>query len=231
MNWLLIAVLGIIVIFTYIGHKEGFIKTIFSLFSLLLAIVITSSVSPHVSKMLQNNQVIKEFVSEHVSKTMETDKENDTISDQAEHIEGMPIPKSLKKALIENNNEEIYRGFAVDTFKDYVSNYLTCVVINAVSFLFTFIIVNIMLLILVNVLNIISRLPIINGLNKTAGLFVGMFRGLVVIWLLCIVLTVFHVTEKGQEIYALINQSRLLSSIYDNNLLLKTITNIAEILF
>lgn len=231
MNWLLIVVLGIIGIFTYTGHREGFIKTMFSLFSLLIALVITVSVSPYVSKALQNNDNIKEYLSNSIAKVMETEKKNDSVTDQAAHIESLSIPQSLKKSLTENNNQEIYKAMAVNTFNDYIANYLSCVVINSISFFITFLITTILLSILANALNIISKIPIINGLNKTAGLFVGVFRGLVIVWILCIVLTMFYGTKEGQLIYGMINQSRLLSSIYNNNLLLKAITDIAKVLF
>ena len=80
-------------------------------------------------------------------------------------------------------------------------------------------------------LDIISKLPLINGLNKTAGLFVGFIHGIVMVWVGCIILTALSSTKFGESLFILINESPILSSIYNNNLLLTFITNLGELLF
>ena len=129
------------------------------------------------------------------------------------------------------NNSEVYKALHVDTFKEYVSGYITTIVINAIAFIITYLIVTILLFAVCIALNIISKLPIINGLNKTAGLLVGLFEGLLVIWMLCIVLTAFSSTETAQKLFEMIKESQFLSCLYDNNLLIRFITNMAKVLF
>lgn len=231
MNWLVIVVFAILIYFGFRGKRKGFIRTVFTLFSLILALYLTSTFSPYVSKTLQNNERFYSYVSEAVSKIVKTPKKDGTVTEQAENIKELSLPKSLKNALIENNNGEVYKALAINSFKDYVNNYLTCVVINALSFIITFIFVNICLFLILNALDLISKLPIINGLNKSAGFIVGLLHGLVIIWVLCILLTCFGGTEWGADLYKLINESRFLTTVYDNNLLLRIITNMAKVLF
>ena len=57
MNWLLIIVLGIIIINAIIGRKVGLIKIIFSLFSFILALILTAWISPSINGILKNNEV------------------------------------------------------------------------------------------------------------------------------------------------------------------------------
>lgn len=231
MNWLWFVTLGIIVFFAYNGQREGFIKTVFKIFSLIISIALTVSLSPYVSKTLQNNEKLQKYVSGAVATTLNIGSDQKQVGEQTKAIEELDLPQSLKTALIENNNSEVYKALAINSFKDYVVNYITCIIINAMSFVITFIIINVILIVLFNALNIISKLPIINGLNKTAGLLVGVLHGLIVVWVLCIVLTAFNSTPWGQNIFAMITESKLLSNIYNNNLLLKVITNIAKVLF
>lgn len=231
MNWLLIVVLVILVFYAFKGKRDGFIKTVFTLFSLIFALFLTATFSPYISKALQNNEKVYTYVSGAVSKIVQVEKEDGTVTEQVEDIKGFSLPKALKNALIENNNGEVYKALAINSFKEYVNNYLTCVVINALSFILTLIIINMGLFLLSGTLGIISKLPLINGLNKSAGFIIGLVHGLVVIWVLCILLTCFGGTEWGGNIYKLISESSFLTIIYDNNLLLSVITNMAKVLF
>lgn len=231
MNWLVIAVLVVLIFFGFRGQREGFIRTVFSLFSLIIALFLTSTFSPYISKTLQNNEKVHTYISDAVAKIVKTPKKDGTVTEQVESIKELSLPKSLKNALIENNNGEVYKALAVNSFKEYVNNYLTCVVINALSFILAFIIVNICLSLILNALDLISKLPIINGLNKSAGFVIGLLHGLVIVWVLCILLTCFGGTEWGKHIYMLISESRFLTTVYDNNLLLNVITNMAKVLF
>ena len=104
MNWLLVVVIGIIIYYGFQGRRRGFIRTVFSLSSLVIALFLTYTVSPYISKTLQNSDKLYQYVSTTVDKVIKAEKE-DTISDQVEYIDGLNLPKSLKKALIENNNK------------------------------------------------------------------------------------------------------------------------------
>lgn len=231
MNWLAIATIILLVGYALRGRQVGFIRTVFSIFSILIALVLSVSLSPYISKGLQQSEAFHTFVNEKVESGLKIEDKEENTAEETQAIEGLKIPNSLKSALIENNNSEVYKALAINNFKGYVSGYLTIVVINAISFIVTFLVIKVLLFVLVRVLDIISKLPILNGLNKTAGLFVGILQGLVVIWVLCIVLTAFSGSKVGLEIYGLINESKFLSSIYDNNLLLNVVTNMAKALF
>lgn len=235
MNWLVIAVAAVLIAFALKGRKVGFIKTIFSIFSIIIAIVVSSALSPYVSKALRTNEKFYNYINERVEDVINLkveDKDKTTVSEQTEAINKLSLPESIKKNLLENkNNSEVYKALHVDTFKEYVSGYITTIVINAIAFIITYLIVTILLFTVCIALNIISKLPIINGLNKTAGLLVGLFEGLLVIWMLCIVLTAFSSTETAQKLFEMIKESQFLSCLYDNNLLIRFITNMAKVLF
>ncbi|WP_167958978.1 CvpA family protein [Anaerosporobacter faecicola] len=235
MNWLVIAVAAVLAAFAYKGRKTGFIKTVFSIFSIIIAIVVSSAVSPYVSKTLRENEKFYNYIYDRVEEVVNLkveEKEKTTVSEQTEAIDKLSLPESIKKNLKENkNNSEVYKALHVDTFKEYVNGYIATLVINAISFLITYVVITVILIIICGALNIISKLPIINGLNKTAGLLVGVFEGLLVIWLLCIILTAFSSTQAAQNMFELIQESRFLSSLYNNNLLLRCVTNMAKVLF
>lgn len=80
-------------------------------------------------------------------------------------------------------------------------------------------------------MDLFSRIPVLNGLNKIGGFIFGLFNGAVYLWIACIIITIFAGTGWGQEIFAQINDSVILSYIYNNNYLLSFLANMGKVLF
>ena len=231
MNWLLVVVLVILIGNALVGMKVGIIKTIFSLCSLIVSLVLTVWISPVVNDFMRGNEAFYSNITERVEKMLPFEEEEAKVSEQVSIIEKLPLPQSIRDSLIENNNTEVYKALSINSFKDYVSNYLTGIIINALAFIVTFVIILIALWALSLALNIISKLPLLNQINKTAGLLAGLLHGFIIVWLFFILLTVFGGTEFGQKALQMIGESQVLSIIYNNNFLLRFITSAAKMLF
>ena len=80
-------------------------------------------------------------------------------------------------------------------------------------------------------MDLISKLPILHGMNALGGVACGLIHGLIILWILCIVITMFAWTEYGQWTLAQINESSLLSLLYNNNYLISALTNMGKMLF
>lgn len=74
--------------------------------------------------------------------------------------------------------------------------------------------------------NLLSRLPVIHTMNKMGGMLVGLLKGLILLWLICIVITIMSGTEAGIYLYGQINESPFLKYIYDNNMIMALITGL-----
>lgn len=230
MNVLLIVVLAILIINGLMGMKAGLIKTVFSLFSMIIAVVLTLWVSPYINNYMRNSDNIYEGISSKVVKMLPFSEKEIVDKGQEEFIQKLSLPQSLKDSLIKNNTAKVYKEMAIDNFQDYVSNYLTGVIINGMAFIITFVVVLILLWVICFALNIVSKLPLLNQINKTAGLAAGLVHGLVVVWIFFILITVFGSTGPGQKALEMIGQDQTLSFIYNNNYLMKFVTNITKIL-
>lgn len=230
MNWMLIIVAAILIINALIGWKTGFIKMIFSLCFMILAVVLTLWISPYVNNFMRGNDKIYGSVTEKVEKVLPKVSDKTDKNEQISTIEGLTLPKSIKDALIENNNTEVYKKLAVNSFQEYLSNYLTGIVINALAFVITFAIILISLWVLCFVLDLISKLPLLNQVNHLAGLLAGLVHGLVIVWIFFLVLTVFQSSELGQKAMQMIGDNEILSLIYNNNILIDFVTSATKIL-
>ena len=132
-------------------------------------------------------------------------------------IEDLKLPESIKQALLSNNNSEIYQMLGVEAFTDYLSAYLSETIIRGICFILLFAVVSAFLRIMVRWLNLISRLPIIHGMNQLAGAALGGVQGLLYIWVGCLILPAFVGTEPGRLIMEQIENSTWLYTLYQNN--------------
>ena len=148
LNWALVVVVILIAGYTIKGGSEGLIRTIFEMFSVLVAAAAASFAAPYLDNLLK-----------------------------------------IKAPLF--------------------------------SFLIGYLIFWLALKYVCEALDILSKLPIINELNKITGLFLGFIRGVFVVWILFIIITAFGEMEWGNTVMNMIKESRLLNQLYQKNLLLK----------
>lgn len=224
MNWLLIVVLAILLFSTWNGYRKGLIKTIFSMISVVAALLITTFFAPIIAAEIPEDSTVYEFIYEKVENTIPI-QSND--KQEKDVIESLTLPQSLKDSLIENNNSKIYEMLHIDKAKDsfavYIYSYLTRLVISAICYIVTFIIVVIILAIVAHALDLISKLPILNTLNKAGGATIGLIYGCLIIWIFFIVITMCSGTDFGKSAYECINTSSILDYIYNHNILADTI--------
>lgn len=235
MNWVLIVVAAILLGCMLNGRRKGLIKTIFSLFSVIVALLLTTVVAPVISAQLQSNESLMSYVEDKVELAMDgyldaAGEEAEGDSGQDELLHNLPLPKAVRDMLVANKTKESYEALAVDNLQAYVVKYVTGVVINAGTFIVVFLVINLALIILAHVLDIISKLPVLNALNKTGGAIIGLVEGLLLVWILCIMLTIFSSTDFAKEAFAQINENQLLSYLYSNNLLLRGVADIVTVL-
>lgn len=232
MNWIQIGVIALIIVFGIIGYMQGFVRMGFSMVSTVLIVVLSYSLTPTASSLISETEVysgIKEQIQSYIDNYI--DEENTQVGQigltaQTEMIDQLPLPESLKTTLVENNNEDSYKQLNVETFKEYITQSLTHMLTNAFTFLVLFIVLSIIIRVIIALLDIVSRLPIINFLNRTAGTALGAAESIVIIWIASIVITFFGTSAFGEYVFYQINESAFLGFLYNNNLILKIITSI-----
>ena len=219
MNWLLLLVLAIILVNGLIGMKKGLIKVVFSMVSMFLAMVLTALISPTVTGMLSNNDTIYTYVSDKVEQMVDANEEQVDSSNEDSFIENLRLPKSIKETLVENRDK------GMSNFKGYITESISKIILKAAGFVLTFIVSLILIWVLSKVLDIISKLPVLNQINKSAGLIAGLVHGLILVWIFFAIITVFGGTGFGQSALAAVEESVILSFVYDKNFLTRHLVN------
>lgn len=223
-NWLSVIVGVYLIGMVLYGHHRGFIRLVVSMLALVLSLTIVRVSLPAVTGYLKENTGLQQTISESMKKSIglqaeegsdETSSEMPSV--QRTVIEKLDLPQTMKNALIENNNSEMYQMLGVQAFTDYIGSYLANKILNSVGFVILFAAVYVAMKLIVGWLDIISRLPILSGINKIAGAMMGGVQGLVFVWLACILITAFSGTSWGLMLSQQIEASKWLSYLYSHN--------------
>mgnify|MGYP000024214282 CR=1 FL=1 len=122
---------------------------------------------------------------------------------------------------IEGSDLELLDALRVLGMENAVSGYLADEILRWAAFLIAMTLAGVLIRGIVFSLGIVSHLPILHGLNKTAGLVLGLCEGVVLLWIFFIVITVCASTRGGAQLLKMTAQSGILSWLYHNNLLLQ----------
>ena len=222
-QWLPIAVGVFLVSMMLYGHYRGFLRQSVSVGALIITIMAVRYATPYVTGFLQENTQIRQSVAQMMVQATGIDglqeEQEDMPAFQRIAIENLKLPQSMKDALIENNNSEVYQLLGVDRFIEYVSTYLAGMLINAIVSVLMFLATFILIQLLVRWLDLIARLPIIYGLNKIAGALLGLAHGLLLLWVGGLLLDLFSATPLGASLMDQVRESAWLSFLYQYNLL------------
>ena len=228
-TWLGIAVLALIAAACIMGFRKGFVKEIVSVFFMLISFLLVWAVNPYVNTFVKEYTPVYDtiqdkcqtMVSEQIGNKKTLDKE-----EQNQVMENMELPDLLKNALVENNTAETYRYLAVSTFTEYISDSLAVMAVNGIFFLISFVLSAAVIKLLGFILNVLTKLPVINGINKIAGAAVGGIKCIIFIWIAFLVLTLLCNTTLGQQGMALIQQDAFLNFLYSQNVFVKVFMSV-----
>ena len=251
-NFVLIMVLVIFGGCFYMGSRKGLVRTVFGLFSSIVVLLAGTVISPIISNQLRNNDKIFNAISTRIEKSLENYGKNGKRDEQSvdkKKTKGKKSKSKKSRELI--NADDIYVPYKLLTgnqaveeiITDILKNehikkaredvqkevnhrvaiYLTGIVINSGTFILVYFILSVGLLVLGRVLNIISKLPVINELNRMVGGIVGIFQGLVIVWLIFTLMMVFIEKPFIQEGMRQIEENAFLRILYESNIIAKII--------
>lgn len=224
-------VIAILLLGFLIGYRVGVIRIGLSLFLGIVSLILVSVLTTPVTNFIVDNTEIDDKLSTRLVEALIEQGENqldDTTTEvslvqQINIIQSSYLPEFLQESLISDNNNEIYAQMGVNSFFEYIGAYIARWIIKAVVFVITFIVVFIAMQIFVTVINLLAKLPIIHGTNKIMGGLLGIMISLVVIWMIFITIDVMYQHQWARDSIKEIQDSQILSIIYQNNLVLSAL--------
>ena len=229
MNILSIVILLIVLLFMVRGYRKGLVQMVASMTTLILAIFLVSIATPHISNVLKTRTPVYNMIEEKCEDLIKsgTDQISSKI-EESEWIENLKVPGFLQEMIKENNNTVSYEKMNVDSFGEYISHFLATMILNVVSYIITFIEALILIKVIAGALGLLTHLPVIHSMNRILGAVMGLIQSLLLIWLFLLAVTLFGNTEWGDYIMKMINDSSVLTALYDANIYIGIFDNIMK---
>ncbi|HBZ90579.1 MAG TPA: hypothetical protein DEO62_06130 [Lachnospiraceae bacterium] len=224
MNVITIVVSAFLILMMLIGKKRGLVKTLFSMFSMFIALILTMVLYPMINDLLANNEKLVDRIETSIESVLPIDDiiKKEVDKKKSEVIDDLPLSAALKDKLNENNNDEVYKALGVESLEDYIVKYITQLVIRAIAFISTYIVCQLLIRIIGMALGLFTSLPVIKQANSLLGMLAGLATGVLIVWVAMAVVSAFSYKPGCKYVMNQISESPVLEYIYERDIFLKS---------
>lgn len=222
---IVVAVLAaFVLLMIYIGMEKGILKLIYSLIAMILSLVISQCISLPLSNILINDTPIYSTIKENTDKYVDENVKNQLVDITNENIDEvineLEIPSVIKNTVIKKGIES-NTGVLADAICEEISKAFASLCIKVMVSVIIFIVFVISMRMLAVTFGLMSKLPVINVINKGVGGAVGFAEAVVIIWLIGLVITAMAGTEFGSNAMKLIMNNDILRFIYNSDIFIR----------
>lgn len=234
MNWLLIIVILVLAGNIVWGFSKGFLRVIYSMLAWIAILVFVTWATPYVANVLTEKTNIDNRIESNLDEKLhelvigdtngqkedrEPDAQNPGQGKKNYRDLQMKLPDAVTNKLFDTNKiaDQILEGSGA---YDVVAGRATDLVMRVISFVLVLLIAVISFHLLSVVLKVVEKLPLIGGINRLLGLFAGLVKGILIIWLAFAIIAMAGTTDIGIALISYIYESPLLIWAYENNFVL-----------
>lgn len=234
MNWLLIIVILVLAGNIVWGFSKGFLRVIYSMLAWIAILVFVTWATPYVANVLTEKTNIDNRIETNLDEKLhelvigdtngqkedrEPDTQNPGQGKKNYRDLQMKLPDAVTNKLFDTNKiaDQILEGSGA---YDVVAGRATDLVMRVISFVLVLLITVISFHLLSVVLKVVEKLPLIGGINRLLGLFAGLVKGILIIWLAFAIIAMAGTTDIGIALISYIYESPLLIWAYENNFVL-----------
>ncbi len=225
MNWLCVIILAIPVIYVVRGFQKGMVKMTVSFLSIFLTLVASFIFNPYIERGLKQETGIYESIQKkcesYIIDTVEK-QGNEEINEEEQKviIQKLSLPEKVTRVLFTENITDENGTVLMESFAEYLSACITNFIIKSISLFLTFLLVSIAIGIIGRTLETIFSFPILSTMNRIGGGAIGAAKGICIIWIFFLVVSVFWNSVWAQDFYYLIKENKITSYLYEQNVFL-----------
>lgn len=190
-------IIGIVAISVFLGYRKGLVCLAIKLCAFMIAIIVTFILYRPISNIIINYTNIDEMI------------QNKIIENTGEVI-NLNSNDGITNGLIES---------AKDGMLPETSRTLSINIVSGIVMIVLLIGVRIGLVFVTAIANFISKLPIINQFNKIGGILYGILRGMLLIYVILLIISIAGEINPTNALHQNINESYIGKSMYNNNIL------------
>lgn len=209
-------------LFALVGYKKGLIRELVTFASSIMALVLAFIVYPVVNAALKLTALYTVIYSG-VSEKIEAINFGKGLQSQGKAIvENITwLPNSIKEQVVSNNNTAMYELLGVQNIYEYISTYITNIIINMIAIFVTWFLLKVVLIWILRLMgSIIEHLPIISNFNSMGGLIVGIFKGVLTLSIITLIMPILMTIPSFNHIGELLEMSYLAEWFYEHNLVI-----------
>lgn len=223
MNIIDFLILGILAIHVLYGAYRGFVISLLSLGSCILAIVLTFVFFPGlVNSIFSNADVVgslnyftgAEALLKNVPNAGLEIASIDT-NNLSQVLDQLQLPKPLDSILLQNIEQQVFQSSTSLTLGDYVVQSIISVAVHIFSFLVVFLLLYFSFAVLLNFLKGIFRFPALRFGDAILGGAIGLVRGVLFVFVFFSSLPMLQSMIPMEEFKLLVNQSELAPFFYN----------------
>lgn len=197
-------IIGVIALFTFIGYKQGLIKSAIKILSFVIALIVALILYKPVSSLIINNTGLDDGIKNKIVESI--------LPEGVSADEEVEIQNTVPNMIVESGRGTVNK----------VAESIAVQIIETGTLLVIFMLVRFGLRFVTVLTDLITKLPILKQFDELGGVLYGVFRGIILVFVIFAVIYLFSpmMSEKSTET---INKSFIGGTIYNNNILLKTL--------
>lgn len=210
MNVLTIIVAVYLILCMVRGLRRGLVKTVFSLIFFILVIATAALLTPSVNSLIHGSRNVTEFAEKQAE---------DFIDKQTEKSDKAGENGDLVLAIVGS-------ALQVNGVKTVAAEKIADVILDLIGFAATLVISIIIWVIVEAILNHMMKKSFLGPVNRALGLIAGLFKGLLLVWVIFSLISVFQFTDFGGSLATQIRESPLLTLINRYNFVYRVISDL-----
>lgn len=225
MNWVLILVIAILVLNMLRGYRKGMLRILFSWISWILVFLFVALARPHINRGLLDHTTIYQKIETQCEAYLREKAEQKTEEEMKDANSelmtlGLPIPEAMLQDMMKKTAGAANGFLEGSGLYTQMAASMAGFVVNGISFFISLIGAWIVVGILSHFLNIVSKIPILKGINQILGIFAGGIYGLLFVWVAFYMIALCSAGELGSVMISQIYKNEFLTFLYENNLVL-----------
>lgn len=211
---LLVIVAAILIGSAITGYHKGLVKTLVSMLSLIIGLVFVYFCRGPITGFLQEHTPLYESVRETAYEKVTGQAAEDyseTLDEYKQSARETFIP-DIVVSLYEKN---VPSQIQPEQYAAGLSEYVAALSVTIGGSLITLLAAVIVLRVIIHLTGLISKIPLLGNVNKILGAALGLAKGLIVVALFFVFITMFSNNSLCREALAAIKDSSALSFLYD----------------
>ncbi len=233
------AILIILILFTYKGYENGFIKSLYGFLGYVIAWFVAAMLTPALVNFAKHTAV---YVSVHdlidrslnFSKVINMDRlnlstNNLSVQEQVKFIEGLNFIEIIERNLLQNNTLEVYEQLNISDVESYLVEILSVFALGVIVFILLVVLIKFILYIIgIALLKPLLSIKVFKVIDDVLGSVLGFLKGGLMIYVGILVYGLYNVSANVGKVgnNPLIDDSELFKWFLSENLLYETVFKI-----